>query len=866
MHLQKSSLFLFFLILSTLSADYVTLGDSKLTLKINTDTKSKAFGAVVGISRDNEKTWDETNLFQLAAASALSPKKATVLSATDTLVTLKVDKYVGYDLSFTVYYRYKESKIIVQTEVEANASVKFMHGLKLKMHNPYAYVTSHAIGMKRETFNINTIDEVIRNCEQVTTFFSGDKNLTFFVQNPFQSSWTINNDGIIGAHSFNLLNIFKPLERIVEGYPFQPSPDIYSQLNNGEKMSRTIEIYCDEPSIQTPIAFSEHPDGYSQSVTMYWDELPNRDNWKFMTTEDNKEVKHDHFWIRFLNENKKRKMGYLLLVDRILKREKSKFEHWVIEDTWVIPDSLDEHSGAWCASLIADKDTTIRFYQDISCTPNTTYTLAYYSRCQDVNGSGLYGEIYGYPDGKLRGKGEAYTGTSDWRKEKVTFTTNENDTQLRIFLRLQDAKGIGFFDDVTLYKNDAPEKNLLRNSSFEENTPFLTYDNPRRHFTDAHGKTHLKTKAPQSYLDFLKRIEDNTLLYGWEDRVHLGSHGYHHTPSLMQPDIPSPGWEFQHYDPYGDSLRFARIMEESYAIGLTNKSLKYFRSAGIMYTASMIDELLRHDFEFVDWDRQEHYTTGFIQKDGKRLWGTDLCWWADVSLDDDLVKMTNYLERGHFAQTGGHPGPVFAQAKEESYERFNTIYTNFETKFPNMGYLFPDEFARNADAIYEIGQFDLTQNGSETTITFSGAVPKGVSLVLRGICSDALLNGETVETKKVDSLTYIILPETTDGTHTITLKEVAFYKLPVSLFQTSKVITQFAPSVVAQSGRFVINFDKPYDAFTFELFTLAGRKVFSKGGINAGKQIELTNKMLARGPYIYKLTLDKKAYIEKIVF
>lgn len=122
-------------------------------------------------------------------------------------------------------------------------------------------------------------------------------------------------------------------------------------------------------------------------------------------------------------------------------------------------DATQKYSGAHGLRMSCPDKAMRRAWQDVTCEPGKYYSLTAFMKTQDVTGGGSYIEVYGMtgPDtlGSLLQKSDARQGTQDWQRESCSFCTGEY-SRLRLFLRIQDATGTTWFDDVELEPSAEP--------------------------------------------------------------------------------------------------------------------------------------------------------------------------------------------------------------------------------------------------------------------------------------------------------------------------------------------------------------------------------------------------------------------------
>lgn len=773
------------------------LEKNNIRAEINLDTTSQQFGALEFIADRNSgflrggETW-----FGLRAGNAFAAGRHVLINSPETIAVV-LDQFPGLSIRARMQYVIQASCILLDFSCVLLEKTEFKDGLDFEISTSFdsLYAWNHTDnGIRASLRNVSTYS----HHNNFLKFFGQTGSLLLFIRNPFHSYLNANWFGDL-HHAFRLIPTVKS-----NGEP--SAPDCYSYLQKGDTILRRIELYPANRSVEAPIYLSLHPNGYSQCITMFWDELPNRDNWAYMTTDTAKDAMYDHFFPRLLQEHPKLKMGYLLMADRILFPPTQDVPFWIASAPYFFLDTLDKTEGSRCLLLSATQTRTIRFLQYLLCSPNTKYRMSYWIKTFNVTGTGAYGEVYGsdtnliYSDMHIRG-------TQQWEKREFAFTAADKDSLLQIYVRLQDGTGMAFFDDIRLMR-DGDTANLLKNGGFELGKIMMGYDNERRHWTDAHGPEWLVCKAPESYLQFLRSIGDTAKAYGWEDRVRLGCHGYHHSPAIDRPD---PEWEFYYYNPLGDSLRIARIFADIRKIGLTKKSLRFCRTPGYKYTKSVLDLLVDSGFVFIDarhdWKSYPAYSCSFVQRGGKVLWANGSCWWGDISNNMDPGIISKVLKQGYLAHIGSHPEQLFYYSSEQSYQRFNKIITDQETAFPNMGYVFPDDWADNASSIYRIAVKDCRIDGNTITLSVSGTISSGSTFLYDGTCTEARLDGNRVDSvREFFGKTAFIFAQTAGNSHTLELKGCTnkiptFINLPAKKSGLTRSILHSSEYVYDLQGR-----------------------------------------------------------------
>lgn len=287
--------------------------------------------------------------------------------------------------------------------------------------------------------------------------------------------------------------------------------------------------------------------------------------------------------------------------------------------------------------------------------------------------------------------------------------------------------------------------------------------------------------STEKFRTWLRDIENDNLTYGYEAQARLGSHGLHHTPSKYEPDYPldtfGPGWEFEHYDPVGAESTFIRIEEIYDSLGLTNKSLRFFRPPGFKRTAPLVYSLLKHGCKLMDIDVHRSLTYNPlvypIHSPGNRMWLISSTWAGDTP--DDYNFMKSVLNRGEFVLTAGHPWAWYDRGADSAYEQIDQIFTTAEQDFPYLGYLFPDEFGDFMDELRDIHNINTTYMWCfGLLLSFTGTTSKGEALVVEFDPNSYQLDGDIwMDGKKLQSVDirgsriFITLPQSEEGLHTV---------------------------------------------------------------------------------------------------
>jgi len=131
------------------------------------------------------------------------------------------------------------------------------------------------------------------------------------------------------------------------------------------------------------------------------------------------------------------------------------------------------YTGERCCRITQTEKGTMRVWQDIACPVFRPFEASCYLKTEDINGGYAYIEVYGICGdgdlGELIGKDAAKIGgTQDWQHTVTRFATDKY-SNVRVYLRIQEAKGTAWFDDVLVTGYQAP--NPLSNVIVTEASP-----------------------------------------------------------------------------------------------------------------------------------------------------------------------------------------------------------------------------------------------------------------------------------------------------------------------------------------------------------------------------------------------------------
>ncbi len=152
---------------------------------------------------------------------------------------------------------------------------------------------------------------------------------------------------------------------------------------------------------------------------------------------------------------------------------------WALESAGdgIRVDNEVKHEGRNSLRIHLDNKGTMRAWQDVDYQPGERCELSCFIKTQDVNGAGAYIEVYGLEAsgdlGKLLKSAPWKLGTGDWQQTPAEFETKQY-SRLRVYLRIQDAIGTAWFDDVMV--KGLPVFKPLDHAILTEAAPMLITD------------------------------------------------------------------------------------------------------------------------------------------------------------------------------------------------------------------------------------------------------------------------------------------------------------------------------------------------------------------------------------------------------
>ena len=143
----------------------------------------------------------------------------------------------------------------------------------------------------------------------------------------------------------------------------------------------------------------------------------------------------------------------------------------------VTVDREGAHAGRGCLRIVRTEKGTTRVWQDVTVLPQHHYEISCFIKTKDVVAGAAYIETYGLKsDGSLGdwlGHTAEIRGTQEWQRIAAAFDSGDN-TRLQIFVRIQDAVGTAWFDDVAL--TGVSGMNALSNVLITGSAPVIVQD------------------------------------------------------------------------------------------------------------------------------------------------------------------------------------------------------------------------------------------------------------------------------------------------------------------------------------------------------------------------------------------------------
>ncbi len=558
---------------------------------------------------------------------------------------------------------------------------------------------------------------------------------------------------------------------VLPAWPSQPEGGkaAGSVLGRGDTLRRTLLLVperrattLDPPAL---VGLSQHRDGASRSAMMYFDELPNRENWAPVSL---KRGGTPHGQIAsLLQAHPRARIGWVAMPDRASPRTPLILPGWSFVSPWILSDSLEPGEGKWSLNLFCPQGDSAFLSQDVHAGPSVrSGVLSLRARSISASPKPLKGFVF--QDGRVLQRFE-FPLDAHWRAFSTSVALAPGKTN-RLTLYALGSDSMLFLDDVKLVGTGG--RSMLANGGFEQGNHPYAPDSLRRSWSDFHGPEHL-VKAPEAYRSWFRDLVQGRGPEGWESRAYVGCHGYHHDPRFQ---APNPAHEFT-VDSASTARLIARIVAETRQLGVYPRMLEFWRTPGFAYTSWLLEGALETGAKFLDVGLvsagRGSGGVRYLQKPGKRMWGLPLNWWSDRVGDGfgfSVGSVGRVLEQGGVVQAGGHPEETFFEPTDRA--NLQSLLERMEAS-PGFEWTTPVDWARHADSLLGIEVLRTDAGEEMAEITLVGALPAGATVfwhpsrlgtdAARARLQDVL----ELEVRIVEGTVHAILPASPNGVHRI---------------------------------------------------------------------------------------------------
>ncbi len=407
---------------------------------------------------------------------------------------------------------------------------------------------------------------------------------------------------------------------------------------------------------------------------------------------------------------------------------------------------------------------------------------------------------------------------------------------------------------------------VLGDGILEQNCDSMWFEPGWEHsWSHWHCTWRISTEAPEDYKQWMINIQND--VYQWADRVNLGFHGYHHTPS------PDSAW-----DPFHEFItlefeehqeRMDMIYSDFSSIGLDPQKTMYtIRPPGNSASLSALWAMIDHGVKFYSngvrwsqWMGGQWFWDMYLSKydtPGGRMWGTNTCWWGDYAQQMPYIYLSTVMDRGKHALLGGHPCGMWGFGNPIAYNRIDSVYASLENDYSHFGWLFPVEYAEFMEESYALRVDSIRNDDNSASIFFTGATSTGQTLVARlpsyVLVQHVLIDGvETVWEDYGDNRIFFDADNLAGGSHEAV---ISWYPLGID-YSTSSNLNL---CTVNPSGRLIkvtVEGLQIGEDFQLQLFDMAGRMVMAQRCTGTGDATEVLLLMpVSAGEGVYFLQLQ----------
>lgn len=536
----------------------------------------------------------------------------------------------------------------------------------------------------------------------------------------------------------------------------------------------------------TIATFSSHPNSAPQSIYFAFDDIPSLETrWGVPTDASNSHTPITSNLLGLLDDFPTVKYTWLILTDGIQRLGNWYFPGWWPPTNNTLPNRtivLDGNASLELSQTDGNRTTKAVFNGQVPVTPESPCDFRgyYYS---EAAANTVVVAAYQWPDGTLLAAKVLPTPTNGWAAFDLSFR-NGGSGVVTLYTSFQASDGSAYFDRVSCI-DSATGGDVVLNGGFEEFEPYLQYDAGFSDWPHVRGNNRLATHASQSYLSWLRGAQDGVAEWKYNDRVGLGLHGMHHTPSI---DFGKNGvsvHEFNYYDPVGDSVRMAQIVNDLTTCGLDSRRIcSFFRFPGHRHTESLLHPILKAGVRVYDQGAlYEDFWAGRILREHKTLWQTGDAAWFDQELpvasfrlgrnqtmgQSDALQMA--LDAGMFALIGAHYHLFGYVASPEAIQRARNLFAGLEGRYPDLHWFKGEEIANfwdELDQIHDIRQVSFTD---PVAVSWEGASTLGETIILyqdEAAPVRVTIDGTPAATKVRNGRTFITLPALGSGKHQLT--------------------------------------------------------------------------------------------------
>ncbi|MGM0462940.1 MAG: T9SS type A sorting domain-containing protein, partial [Fibrobacterota bacterium] len=247
-----------------------------------------------------------------------------------------------------------------------------------------------------------------------------------------------------------------------------------------------------------------------------------------------------------------------------------------------------------------------------------------------------------------------------------------------------------------------------------------------------------------------------------------------------------------------------------------------------------------------------NFQSPFLQRNGKRMWLPSLCKWMDLPHDKSPDRIKEYLAKGYLAHLGGHPEPTFGATQditpEEAYFHLDSILQANEDEFPELGYVFPDEWSDNANNVYAINNITIHKDSSTVSYRFRGAVDSGATVILNGRAERYWLNDSVIPDTKIrttPNATLVTLPNLPNGNHSLRAEDFI-----TSVGSDDNQTLNPIHSISLHREKLILFSEKET---LVSLYTLQGRNIMQRSIPASEKTVINLRNTLQAGAYIIRV-------------